>query len=207
MQRSRLLVLLLVIALAVRLAALPVGLRQAAARGLDYFDEYGGIARNIVEGRGFSYHWYGETHPTSIHAPLYPYILAGFFSLFGFERGGTLAVLLFNILLSILFLYLVFRCAERLFGVLPGLVALAILAIYPSQVYYAASGLPGGGDHDRHVLEHQQLVAGVDGRLGSRDLVGARREVELLRSGGPRRRPGPGGRRRWEVFPPCRDRR
>ena len=142
MRRSRLLIVLLAVALAVRLAAAPIGLRQAETRGLVYFDEYGGIAKNIVEGKGFSYHWYGATHPTSIHAPAYPYILAGLFSLFGFERGGALAVLLFNILLSILFLYFVFRCAVHLFGALPGLITLAILALYPSQIYYGASGLP-----------------------------------------------------------------
>ncbi len=142
MRRSRLLIVLLAIAFAVRLAAVPIGLRQAELRGPTYFDEYGGIARNIAEGRGFSYHWYGATHPTSIHAPAYPYILAGVFSLFGFERGGALAVLLLNILLSILFLYFVFRCAEHIFGVLHALCAIAILAIYPSQIYYAVSGLP-----------------------------------------------------------------
>ena len=142
MRRSRLLAVLLACALAVRLAALPVGLRQAGARGLTYYDEYGGIARNIVEGRGFSYHWYGATHPTSIHAPAYPYILAGLFGLFGFERGGALAVLIFNVLLSMLFLYFVFRCTEHLLGVLSALCAIAVLALYPSQIYYAASGLP-----------------------------------------------------------------
>lgn len=142
MSRSLWLKVILILALVLRLAAIPVGLREVRARGLDAYDEYGGIAKNIVEGRGFSYNWYTDVHPTSIHAPVYAYMLAGLFSVFGQGGGGAIAVILLNIALSILFLYLIFRSAEGLFGSLAGYISVAIFAFYPVQIYYSTSVLP-----------------------------------------------------------------
>jgi 4-amino-4-deoxy-L-arabinose transferase-like glycosyltransferase len=142
MNRSLCVKSLLIAAVLVRLAAIPVGLKPVESRGLGAYDEYGGIAKNIVEGRGFSYRWYGDTHPTSIHAPAYPYMLAGLFFLLGEETGAALGVILMNIALSILVLFLVFKSSEGLFGPPAGCMTLAILAFYPSQIYYAANILP-----------------------------------------------------------------
>ena len=49
------LLILLAAALCLRALAVPIGVRMAERRGMKYFDEYGGIAKNILEGRGFSY--------------------------------------------------------------------------------------------------------------------------------------------------------
>jgi 4-amino-4-deoxy-L-arabinose transferase-like glycosyltransferase len=142
MSRSRCLAMLLIAAVVIRLFVVPIGLKQARLRGLDAYDEYGGIAKNIVEGRGFSYDWFGDLHPTSIHPPAYPFILACLFFLFGQGAGGALAAILLSIAASAAFLFLVFRSAEGLFDSLAGLAALAILTFYPAQIYYSANVLP-----------------------------------------------------------------
>lgn len=142
MSRSLCLKLLLVLALVVRLAAIPVGLKQVKARGLEAYDEYGRIAQSIVEGRGFSYNWYTDLHPTSIHPPVYPFMLAALFFLFGQSVGGALAVILLSIATSILFLFLLFKSTESVLGSPAGLLALAITAFYPVQIYYSAIVLP-----------------------------------------------------------------
>jgi 4-amino-4-deoxy-L-arabinose transferase-like glycosyltransferase len=142
MSRSRYLTILLISAVAIRLIAMPIGLKHVKSRGLSAYDEYGFIAQNIIEGRGFSYDWFGSLHATSIHAPAYPFILAGLFSLFGQGIGGALAAILLSIVASGVFLYIVFRTAESLFGPLAGFAALAILAFYPVQIYYSANVLP-----------------------------------------------------------------
>jgi 4-amino-4-deoxy-L-arabinose transferase-like glycosyltransferase len=135
---------ILAAALLVRLPAIRIGLNQARLRGALYFDEYGGIAMNILQGRGFSYGFFGPVRPTSIHPPAYPHILASLFRAFGTGISGIIAAILMNTILSVLLLYIVYRSAKHLFGPLCGLITLCMLAFYPSQIYYAASGLPTG---------------------------------------------------------------
>src|SRR5580700_6192756 len=45
--------------------------------------EVGRVAHSIATGHGFGNLFYGETGPTAMTAPLYPYLMAGVFRLFG----------------------------------------------------------------------------------------------------------------------------
>ena len=55
--------------------------------------EHGEIARNIVEGRGFTVRWLGAEGPTSQQAPAYPSLVAAFYWLFGVETPAALFAL------------------------------------------------------------------------------------------------------------------
>ncbi|MBN2070259.1 MAG: glycosyltransferase family 39 protein [Candidatus Krumholzibacteriota bacterium] len=142
MRRGSIVAVIMILALAARLLLVPSGLRQAESRGMGYYDEYGGIAKNISEGRGFSYDWYGELRPTSIHSPVYPYLLAAIFSLAGTGKGAVFAIIMVNIILSMVLIYFLFRASEALFGPLAGIATLILVAFYPGQIYYSVSGLP-----------------------------------------------------------------
>ena len=55
----------------------------------DHFNfgwEMGRIARSIVVGQGFSSPYEGNTGPTAWEPPLYPFLIAGVFRVFGFTR-------------------------------------------------------------------------------------------------------------------------
>lgn len=138
----RLLFCLLMVALVLRLACLPIGLRMAEHRGIDFYDEYGTIARNIADGKGFSYAWVGPERPTSIHSPLYPYLLSAVFRVLGTGMEAAIAMIGFNLMVSLALVYAVYRFLLRLWGAWPALVGAAVMACYPPQIYYSVSGLP-----------------------------------------------------------------
>jgi 4-amino-4-deoxy-L-arabinose transferase-like glycosyltransferase len=50
--------------------------------------------------------------------------------------------MLLNTVFSLLLLFLVYHMARRLLGELPALLALLAITFYPSQIYYAVSGIP-----------------------------------------------------------------
>jgi ABC-type sugar transport system permease subunit len=56
--------------------------------------EMGMVARSIVTGKGFSSPYVGDTGPTAWFPPLYPYLLAGVFKVFGlFTKASAIAIL------------------------------------------------------------------------------------------------------------------
>lgn len=138
----RLFIAIILLALALRLAALPLGLRMFDSRGIRFFDEYGRIAENIVEGRGFSYAWAGPLRPTSIHAPLYPYFLAAVFKVVGQGQAAAVGVMLTNILVSLFLMILLGRFLRGIWGDGTALIGMLVVGLYPPQVYYSVSGLP-----------------------------------------------------------------
>src|SRR5262245_63629703 len=80
------LVIMVLVALALRLAVLTIGGTYKFPEREDHFSfgwETGRIARSIANGEGFSSPFHGHTGPTAWIAPLYPYFLAGLFKLFG----------------------------------------------------------------------------------------------------------------------------
>src|ERR1700751_3280240 len=65
--------------------------------------ETGRIAYSIVEGHGFSNPLYTNTGPTAWMTPVYPYIVAGVFKVFGvYSKASAVALLSFNALTSAL---------------------------------------------------------------------------------------------------------
>src|SRR5690242_16784205 len=63
--------------------------------------ETGKIAASIAEGHGFSNPLFAPTGPTAWMTPVYPYIIAGIFKIFGvYSTASALVVLTFNAIIS-----------------------------------------------------------------------------------------------------------
>jgi 4-amino-4-deoxy-L-arabinose transferase-like glycosyltransferase len=78
--------------------------------------EMGRIARSIASGRGFSSPYEGNTGPSAWEPPLYPYLMAGVFKLFGIYTYASAWVLLINnSLFSVLTTIPVFLIASKSF--------------------------------------------------------------------------------------------
>ncbi|HVZ60245.1 MAG TPA: hypothetical protein VG892_05620 [Terriglobales bacterium] len=79
--------------------------------------ETGSIAASIATGHGFSSPFGSPTGPTAWIGPVYPYLLAGIFKLFGlFTTGAAIAALSMNILFAALTCIPLFFLARRTYG-------------------------------------------------------------------------------------------
>lgn len=107
-------------ALAIRLVVMVFLLPEQLDPSRDHWHfgyETGRIARSIVEGRGFSSPLFAETGPTAWMTPVYPYIVAGVFNVFGIYTTASAVVLLsLNALTSALTCIPIFCIARRTFG-------------------------------------------------------------------------------------------
>ena len=116
----RLILYLVVFSFVVQLLAIGI-LRQYRTRpGEDHFAfgwEMGRVARSIALGQGFSNPYGGNTGPTAWEPPLYPYLMAGVFKIFGIYTHASAWVLLaFNSVLAAITTIPVFLIARRTFG-------------------------------------------------------------------------------------------
>ena len=88
--------------------------------GMDHFMfgwERGRIARSIVEGHGFSSPFGGDTGPSAWSAPLFPYLIAAVFRIWGVYTAASAAVMIgLQILASALTGLSAFFVARRAFG-------------------------------------------------------------------------------------------
>lgn len=76
--------------------------------------EMGRVARSIALGHGFSSPYEGNTGPTAWEPPIYPYLMAGVFKLFGiYSRSSAWALLIINSLLATLTTIPIFLIAQR----------------------------------------------------------------------------------------------
>jgi len=101
-------------------------------------NEVGWIARSIIHHQGFSSPFFDLSGPTALLPPLYPYILAGIFKLFGlYSTKSALAILTFNGLCSALTCIPIYLAARL--SVNSRLAAFAAWgwAIYPFSIYFA----------------------------------------------------------------------
>ena len=98
--------------------------------GLAYNDTsfYHQTASQLADGDG--YQWFGE--PTSRWPPVYPGLLSLVYRLFGAE---PLAGELLNAVLSAVAVPLLYLCALRMYGRREAIVAGALLAVFPGQVF------------------------------------------------------------------------
>ena len=79
--------------------------------------EMGRVARSVALGQGFSNPYGGNTGPTAWEPPLYPYLMAGVFKLFGLYTVASAWVLLtINSLFAALTTLPIFLIARRTFG-------------------------------------------------------------------------------------------
>jgi len=111
---------LLPLSFALQLAAIGALHQYRTRPGNDHFEfgwEMGRIARSIAQGHGFSNPYEGNTGPSAWEPPLYPYLMAGVFKLFGiYTQASAWALLSLNSLFATLTSIPIFLIARRTFG-------------------------------------------------------------------------------------------
>lgn len=94
--------------------------------------ETGSIAGAIARGEGFSSPFGMPSGPTAWIGPLYPYLLAGLFKIFGlFSTESAIAILTVNCLFAGLTCWAIFRISDEVFGRSVALLAAAMWAAVP----------------------------------------------------------------------------
>lgn len=111
---------LLPLSFALQVAAIGVMHQYRVRPGNDNFEfgwEMGRIARSIAQGHGFASPYEGNTGPSAWEPPLYPYLMAGVFKLFGIYTHASAWVLLtINSLLATLTTIPIFLIGHKTFG-------------------------------------------------------------------------------------------
>jgi 4-amino-4-deoxy-L-arabinose transferase-like glycosyltransferase len=128
------------VAFALRLAVIAVGHTYRVNPLRDHFNfgwEMGRIARSIVGGRGFSSPTDLITGPTAWAAPVYPYVIAAAFKIFGvYTPASAFAMLSFNSLFASLTCWTLYRIGTRVFGESVGRRSAWTWAVFPYVVYW-----------------------------------------------------------------------
>ncbi|HZW05455.1 MAG TPA: hypothetical protein VFF58_00975, partial [Candidatus Nitrosotalea sp.] len=108
--------LMVFIALAVRLAVIPFAYGDWMDSFVQQHWAYGLVARSLVLGHGFG-NVFAQTGPTAVLPPVYSYLLAGIFKVFGIEtRAAVIMTLSLNSLFSALTCVPVYLIAKQAFG-------------------------------------------------------------------------------------------
>jgi 4-amino-4-deoxy-L-arabinose transferase-like glycosyltransferase len=89
---------------------------QPNEKDFDFGFEMGRIGRSLAQGQGFSNPFNEATGPTAWEPPLYPFLIAGVFRLFGvYSRASALVLLSINSIFSALTCIPIFLIAKRCF--------------------------------------------------------------------------------------------
>lgn len=140
-RERRILLIMVLVALALRLAVLTVGATYKFPAREGHFSfgwETGRIARSIAEGEGFSSPFHGDTGPTAWIAPLYPYFLAALFKMFGiYSHTAAWVALAVNSVFSALTCITIFYIGKELFGAKVGKWTAWTWAVLPFIIYWA----------------------------------------------------------------------
>ncbi|HEX6820684.1 MAG TPA: glycosyltransferase family 39 protein [Candidatus Sulfotelmatobacter sp.] len=111
---------LLPLSFALQLAAIGLLHQYRVRPGHDHFEfgwEMGRVARSIAQGHGFSSPYEGNTGLTAWEPPLYPYLMAGVFKLFGiYSQRSAWVLLSINSLFATLTCIPIYWIAHRTFG-------------------------------------------------------------------------------------------
>jgi Dolichyl-phosphate-mannose-protein mannosyltransferase len=100
--------------------------------------EFGRVARSIVSGEGFGNPLFGQTGPTALLPPVYPYMIAGVFKIFGvYTKASAVTILSLQSLFSALTCVPIFFMARRSFGSGTATAAAWTWALFPHAVYLA----------------------------------------------------------------------
>src|SRR5580692_4336140 len=132
------LLLIVLVALVARLTFAWHEVRQFSPQVLSivpFQTETGHIAYSIASGKGFSSPFQRDTGPTAWLAPVYPYLLAGIFRLFGiYTLHSFLAALFLNILFSAGTCVPIFYTGKRIAGVGVASAAAWLWALFPNAI-------------------------------------------------------------------------
>jgi hypothetical protein len=136
-----LLMLIVVAAFALRMIIVALTFRDLTdpSNHFEHFgNEVGWIARSIVHHQGFSSPFFDLSGPTALLPPLYPYILAGIFKLFGlYSAKSAFTILTFNGLCSALTCIPIYLAARLSISARVAAFAAWGWAIYPFSIYFA----------------------------------------------------------------------
>lgn len=132
--------LIVLIAFALRLAVITIGHTYRITPRRDHFQfgwEMGRLARSIAEGHGFSSPTDLPSGPSAWTAPVYPYILAGIFKIFGiYTAASAWMILAFNSFFAALSCWTIYLTAKRLFGEWTARKAAWTWAVFPYLIYW-----------------------------------------------------------------------
>src|SRR5579863_9780975 len=128
------------VALVLRLLVITVGHTYRITPRGDHFQfawEVGRIARSVATGQGFSSPTDLPTGPTAWMAPVYTYILAGVFRVFGvYSAASAWVILAFNSVCAALTCPTIYRIGERVYGVAVARGAAWTWAVFPYLIYW-----------------------------------------------------------------------
>ena len=131
---------IVLIAFLLRLAVITIGHTYRITPRRDHFQygwEMGRIARSIALGQGFSSPTDLPTGPSAWAPPVYPYILAGVFKLFGiYSNLSAWVILAFNSIFSALTCLTLYRIAEKIYGVAVARATAWTWALFPYAIYW-----------------------------------------------------------------------
>ncbi len=131
---------IVLIAFLLRLTVITVGHTYRITPRRDHFQfgwEMGRIARSIAEGQGFSSPTDLPTGPSAWAPPLYPYILAGVFKLFGvYSAFSAWVILTFNSIFAALTCLTIYRIAKRIYGPAVARATAWTWAVFPYAIYW-----------------------------------------------------------------------
>jgi 4-amino-4-deoxy-L-arabinose transferase-like glycosyltransferase len=128
------------IALLLRLAVITIGHTYRITPRGDHFQfawEVGRIARSIASGHGFASPTDLPSGPTAWMAPVYTYILAGVFKVFGiYSATSAWVILAFNSICAALTCWTIYRIGEKIYGAGVARAAAWTWAVFPYLIYW-----------------------------------------------------------------------
>src|ERR1700680_965495 len=137
---KRFLLVIVLTAFFIRVSVIAPGHTYRITPRGDHFQfgwEMGRIARSIAVGQGFSSPTDLPTGPSAWAPPVYPYILAGVFKLFGiYSNLSAWVILTFNSIFSALTCLTLYRIGEKIYGVAVARATAWTLALFPYAIYW-----------------------------------------------------------------------
>ena len=131
---------IVLVAFLLRAAVIMIGHTYRITPRRDHFQfgwEMGRLARSIAQGRGFSSPTDLDSGPSAWTAPVYPYILAGVFKLFGIYTPLSAGVILtLNSIWAALTCWTLYRIADRIFGPWVARATAWSWAVFPYLIYW-----------------------------------------------------------------------
>jgi len=131
--------------LALRLLVVAFVYQHFLDPGRDHWEfgyESGRVARSIATGGGFANPYWGDTGPTALVAPAFPYLISAIFRIFGvYTKAAALMLLTLNCLLSAVTCVPIFLPALRSFGFRTAKCATWVWAFFPYAVNFSANGM------------------------------------------------------------------
>lgn len=110
---------------------------KAADDNFGFGWEMGRIAASLASGHGFSNPFGPPTGPTAWEPPLYPYLTAGVFSIFGiYSKASAFVLLTLNSVFSALTCIPIFRIAKRVFSEKVGVGSAWAWALLPNVMFW-----------------------------------------------------------------------